>query len=121
MRATIATNAARYGFAPIASSTHPFAEWDAQRHTDKERYNVIVADLQMIAQRMLHRDRLAITDEDGRLVPHTPELIHTLFDKELERLVRQLPADAGPEAEARLREACRLCEQMILRGEFNPV
>jgi len=32
-----------------------------------------------------------------------------------------LPADAGPEAEARLREARRLCEQMILRGEFNPV
>ncbi len=75
----------------------------------------------MIAQRMLHRDRLAITDEDGRLVPHTPELIHTLFDKELELLVRQLPADAGPEEEARLREARRLCEQMILRGEFNPV
>ena len=75
----------------------------------------------MIAQRMLHRERLAITDEDGRLVPHTPDLIHTLFDKELERLVRQMPADAGPEATARLRDARRLCEQMILRGEFNPV
>ena len=53
LRNAVVTNAARYGFAPIASSTHPFAEWDAQRHTDKERYNVIVADLQMIAQRML--------------------------------------------------------------------
>src|SRR5258708_409543 len=53
LRVAIAASAARYGVAPIASSTHPFAEWDAQRHTDKERYNIIVADLQMIAQRML--------------------------------------------------------------------
>jgi carboxylate-amine ligase len=70
LRATIAANAARYGFAPIASSTHPFAEWDAQRHTDKERYNVIVADLQMIAQRMLISGmhvHVGIEDDDLRI------------------------------------------------------
>ena len=70
LRAAIATSAARYGFAPIASSTHPFAQWDAQRHTDKERYNVIVADLQMIAQRMLISGmhvHVGIDDDDLRI------------------------------------------------------
>jgi glutamate---cysteine ligase / carboxylate-amine ligase len=70
LRATIATCAAQYGLAPIASSTHPFAEWDAQQHTDKERYNVIVADLQMIARRMLISGmhvHVGIEDEDLRI------------------------------------------------------
>ncbi len=70
LRATIASCAARYGLAPIASSTHPFAEWDAQLHTDKERYNVIVADLQMIARRMLISGmhvHVAIEDDDLRI------------------------------------------------------
>jgi carboxylate-amine ligase len=70
LRNAIATSAGRYGFAPIAASTHPFAEWDAQRHTDKERYNVIVADLQMIAQRMLISGmhvHVGIDDDDLRI------------------------------------------------------
>lgn len=70
LRATIAACAAQYGLAPIASSTHPFAEWDAQQHTDKERYNVIVADLQMIARRMLISGmhvHVGIEDEDLRI------------------------------------------------------
>lgn len=70
LRATIAECAARYGLAPIASSTHPFAEWDAQQHTDKERYHVIAADLQMIARRMLISGmhvHVGIEDEDLRI------------------------------------------------------
>jgi carboxylate-amine ligase len=70
LRKTIANCAAQYGMAPIASSTHPFAEWDTQQHTDKERYNVIVADLQMIAQRMLISGmhvHVGIEDEDLRI------------------------------------------------------
>ncbi|MGB0084108.1 MAG: carboxylate-amine ligase [Rhodomicrobiaceae bacterium] len=70
LRATIATCAARYGYAPIASSTHPFGEWDMQQHTDKERYHVIVADLQMIARRMLISGmhvHVGIEDEDLRI------------------------------------------------------
>ncbi len=70
LRAAIATCSARYGYAPIAASTHPFAEWDRQRHTDKERYNVIVADLQMIARRMLISGmhvHVGIEDEDLRI------------------------------------------------------
>src|SRR3546814_8424383 len=39
LRHTIARIAGDYGLAPIAASTHPFAEWDAQQHTRKERYD----------------------------------------------------------------------------------
>lgn len=70
MRLTIAELAGRYGVAPIAASTHPFAKWGAQRHTDKHRYNVIAADLQMIAQRMLISGmhvHVAIEDDDMRI------------------------------------------------------
>lgn len=70
LRAAIAEIAGRYGFAPIAASTHPFAHWDAQRHTDKERYNIIVADLQMIAHRMLISGmhvHVGIEDDDLRI------------------------------------------------------
>jgi carboxylate-amine ligase len=70
LRSTIAECAGKYGFAPIASSTHPFAEWDAQRHTDKERYHVIAADLQMIARRMLISGmhvHVGLDDDDLRI------------------------------------------------------
>jgi len=75
----------------------------------------------MIAQRMLHRDRLAIFDGDGLPVPHTLELIQRLFNEETDRLIRQLPADASPDSALRIREAARLSWQMIERGDFDPV
>ncbi|WP_088348168.1 MULTISPECIES: carboxylate-amine ligase [Rhodomicrobium] len=70
LRRTIADCAANYGLAPIAASTHPFAEWEDQQHTDKERYHVIVADLQMIARRMLISGmhvHVGIEDDDLRI------------------------------------------------------
>lgn len=70
LRRTIAACAARHGLAPIAASTHPFADWGDQQHTDKERYNVIVADLQMIARRMLISGmhvHVGIEDDDLRI------------------------------------------------------
>lgn len=70
LRANVARSGRQYGIAPIASSTHPFAEWDAQLHTDKERYNVIAADLQMIARRMLISGmhvHIGIEDDDLRI------------------------------------------------------
>ncbi|RMF01917.1 MAG: carboxylate-amine ligase, partial [Alphaproteobacteria bacterium] len=36
-----------------AASTHPFARWAGQHHTDKERYNVLAKDLQVLARRMM--------------------------------------------------------------------
>jgi carboxylate-amine ligase len=53
LRSTIAAIAEEFGLAPIAASTHPFAKWSAQQHTDKERYNVLAQDLQQVARRLL--------------------------------------------------------------------
>ncbi|MFQ5939085.1 MAG: glutamate-cysteine ligase family protein, partial [Alphaproteobacteria bacterium] len=53
LRATVAEVAERHGLAPIAASTHPFAESGRQRHTDKERYNVLAREMQGVARRLL--------------------------------------------------------------------
>jgi malate synthase len=78
----------------------------------------------MIAQRMKHADAVDVLDENGQAVRHTPELIHELFDEELERLLQESARQGGDgsakQAET-LREARRLSEEMIRRGEFNPV
>jgi malate synthase len=76
----------------------------------------------MIAQRMKHADVVDIFDENGQAVRHTPELIHELFDQELERLQQESAKtrEATQEQAARLGEARRLSEDVILRGEFNP-
>jgi len=73
----------------------------------------------MLAQRMRHR--VEVADQDGNLVTHTPELVSRLFDEELERILRELPADAEPETGERYRQARHLSEEMIIRGEFDPV
>jgi malate synthase len=77
----------------------------------------------MIAQRMKHADVAEVLDDNGRVIRHTPELIHELFDQELDRLLQEgskLSGEAADDEAARLREARRLSEEMILRGEFNP-
>ena len=53
LRHTIAEAAGAYGLAPIAASTHPFADWHLQRNTDKERYNKLAHDMQLLARRLL--------------------------------------------------------------------
>ena len=53
LRRMIADNAAEFGLAPIAASTHPFAEWDQQPHTDKDRYNELARTMQVVARRLL--------------------------------------------------------------------
>lgn len=52
LRRTVAAVASRHGLAPIAASTHPSAEWDAQQRTDKERYHKIARDIQVPARRL---------------------------------------------------------------------
>ncbi|MEM1286890.1 MAG: carboxylate-amine ligase [Pseudomonadota bacterium] len=42
-----------FGLAPIAASTHPFAEWDRLEHTDKDRYNELADDLKMVVARLV--------------------------------------------------------------------
>jgi carboxylate-amine ligase len=53
LRRTVADVAGRHGFAPIAAATHPFGQWQVQRHTDKERYNALERDMQVVARRLL--------------------------------------------------------------------
>ena len=53
MRKCVAEVAVEHGLAPIAASTHPFAAWDRQKHTDKERYNAIARDMQAVARRLV--------------------------------------------------------------------
>ena len=38
LRATVAATAREFGMAMIAASTHPFANWRAQKKVEKERY-----------------------------------------------------------------------------------
>ena len=52
-RTTIGELAARYNLAPIAASTHPFADWTRQIHTDRERYNILARDLQALGRRLM--------------------------------------------------------------------
>jgi len=74
----------------------------------------------MIAQRMRHREAVPVFDDEGRKVLHTPELVSRIFDEELERILRDLPANADAPARERCREARRISEEMIRRSEFTP-
>jgi carboxylate-amine ligase len=53
LRATVALTAREFGMAMIAASTHPFANWRAQRRVDKERYNILARDMAALAERMV--------------------------------------------------------------------
>jgi carboxylate-amine ligase len=53
LRSMVASIAAGHNLAPIAASTHPFASWRDQRHTDKDRYNAIAQDLQALGRRLV--------------------------------------------------------------------
>jgi len=53
LRSTIREISTNYGLVPIAASTHPSSEWKAQTHTDKDRYNVLADDMQVVARRLL--------------------------------------------------------------------
>lgn len=74
----------------------------------------------MIAQRMIHRNDVAVVDEDGIELPHTPSVVSRLFDEELERILGELPEDSAEAAET-YRRARVLSEQMIARAEFDPI
>ena len=52
LRKCVSDVAGRHGLAIIASSTHPFATWGTQRHTEKQRYAVLARDMQVVAKRL---------------------------------------------------------------------
>ena len=72
-RRVIAQEASEFGLAPIAASTHPFAEWDRQLTTDKERYLKLAQSYRAVAERQLicgMHVHAAVADEDLRVDLH---------------------------------------------------
>lgn len=70
LRATISRHAAKYGYAIIAASTHPFANWRDQKQTPKDRYDGLREDLAQNARRLLIcgcHVHVAVEDEDLRI------------------------------------------------------
>ena len=53
LRGNIIEVTGRHGLAPIAASTHPFSRWTEQKHTKKERYDTLTAEMQGAARRLM--------------------------------------------------------------------
>jgi carboxylate-amine ligase len=53
LRNVIAEVSNQFGYSPIAVSTHPFASWQKQKQTDKERYEALTEQMQATARRLL--------------------------------------------------------------------
>ena len=53
LRLNIIEVADRHGLAPIAASTHPFSQWQEQKHTPKERYDELTHEMQGAARRLV--------------------------------------------------------------------
>ena len=66
----------------------------------------------MIAQRTLHQ--VTVPDADGREVTHSPEIVSQLFDAELDRLLREMPANGETSSADSYRQARDIAEGMIL-------
>jgi carboxylate-amine ligase len=70
LRNTIAGIADGYGLAPLAVATHPFADWQHQNFTNKQRYEELARDLAGVARRMLicgMHVHIGIENEDLRI------------------------------------------------------
>jgi carboxylate-amine ligase len=70
LRRAVAEVTGNYGLAPIAVSTHPFADWSEQQHTDRERYNELARALGGVVRRLLicgMHVHVGIEDEDLRI------------------------------------------------------
>lgn len=70
LRQGIIDVAARHGLAPIAASTHPFSRWSEQKQTQKERYDMLTAEMQAAARRLVicgMHVHVGISDEELRI------------------------------------------------------
>lgn len=70
LRRTVGDTATKYGLAIISASTHPFAQWEDQQHTDKERYNMLAEAMQGVVRQLLicgMHVHVGIEDEDLRI------------------------------------------------------
>ena len=75
----------------------------------------------MIAIRARHGSAAQVMDDDGKVFVHTRESVSRIFDEELARIVRELPPGSDPSLAETYRRARVISENMIVRGEFNPI
>ena len=73
----------------------------------------------MIAQRVLHK--VSVPDEEGKTVEHSSALVTRIFDEELAKIQKNLPAEIDHEAAVTLPDARRIAEEMIVQGHHSPV
>jgi len=73
----------------------------------------------MIAQRVKHKVR--VNGDDGKSVEHSPALVTRIFDEELAKIQKDLPAEIDRKAAATLPEARRIAEEMIVHGQHSPI
>jgi carboxylate-amine ligase len=70
LRTDVANVVSEHGLAIISVSTHPFAAWGEQLHTDKTQYNTLAEALQGVVRRLLicgMHVHVGIEDEDVRI------------------------------------------------------
>ncbi len=70
LRSIIAEVSDKYGYAPIAASTHPFGRWLDQKQTEKARYSALTEEMQAAARRLLicgMHTHVGIEDKDLRV------------------------------------------------------
>jgi carboxylate-amine ligase len=70
LRALVARVAGVHGLAPIAASTHPFAAWEPQCHTNRDRYNMLAREFGAPARRLMicgMHVHVGIADDDLRI------------------------------------------------------
>jgi carboxylate-amine ligase len=71
LRQTVSRVARAHGLGVIAASTHPFADWGAQRHTRLDWSDALARDMQRVARRLLvcaMHVHVGIEDEDLRII-----------------------------------------------------
>jgi malate synthase len=73
----------------------------------------------MIAQRARHR--VKVPGDDGGTVEHTPALVARVFDEELQKIQRDLPAEIDRKAAETLPDARRIAEELIVQGRHSPI
>ena len=69
---------------------------------------------------MRQRDRLEMEDATD-LIRHTPETVSQMFDQELDRILRELPAGASEPVIEKYRAARHISELLIRNQEFDPI
>ncbi|WDI31317.1 carboxylate-amine ligase [Hyphococcus flavus] len=82
LRSVIINTADKFGMKLMAASTHPFAQWGRQKHTEAPRYDLLDADLGGVIRRMLicgmhvhagiedQEDRIDLMNQARYFLPH---------------------------------------------------